>query len=263
MKLSEGAMIPRPEYPRPQFVRPRWMNLNGEWTFAYDDADEGVQQGWKFSLPESRQTRILVPFPYQCELSGINDKTIHEIIWYSRPFEVPREWTGMNLLLHFGAVDYECTVWLNGQEVGHNRGGHTPFEFNIAPYVDPGAVCRLTLRVLDSQSAAQPRGKQSVSGLPHDIDYYCTSGIWQTVWLEPVPAMRIDALRVRSSFEDDALDLTVFLHAPCQMWRLAVEVSDGDEVVAEASSEKSSATFRFNNSYSQSKDVVPGVAPSL
>jgi beta-galactosidase/beta-glucuronidase len=221
------------------------MNLNGEWKFAFDDDDEGVRKGWKFGIPDARQTRILVPFPYQCELSGINEKKIHEIIWYSRTFEVPREWSGMNLLLHFGAVDYECTVWLNGLEIGHNLGGHTPFEFNIAPYVDPGAVCKLILRVLDSQSAAQPRGKQSGSGLPHDIDYYCTSGIWQTVWLEPVPGIRIDALRARSSFEDDAFDLTVFLHAPCQIWRLTVEVSDGGEVVAAVYSEKSSATFQF------------------
>jgi beta-galactosidase/beta-glucuronidase len=221
------------------------MNLDGQWAFAFDDADEGIQHGWKFSLPDSHRTQILVPFPYQCELSGINDKSIHEIIWYSRTFEVPREWTGMNLLLHFGAVDYECTVWLNGQEVGHNRGGHTPFEFNIAPYVDPGAVCTLTLRVLDSQSDAQPRGKQSASGVPHDIDYYCTSGIWQTVWLEPVPAIRIDSLRARSSFEEDTFDLTVFLHAPCKKWRVAVEILDGEKLVTEARSEKSSATIHF------------------
>ncbi len=191
--------VPRPEYPRPQFVRPDWLNLNGVWEFAFDDLDQGAALGWPLGIPLEK--RIIVPFPYQSELSGINDKSVHEIIWYARDFEVPTKWKNMNVLLHFGAVDYECTVWINGQEVGHNRGGHTPFEFNIAPYLNVGKN-RLTVRVFDSQSPAQPRGKQSVTALPHDIDYYCTSGIWQTVWLEPVPAIRIDHLKIAAFVEE-------------------------------------------------------------
>src|ERR1700736_1323332 len=153
---AEQKKIPRPEYPRPQFTRPLWMNLNGEWEFAFDDADQGLAAGWQLGLPLDK--RIIVPFPYQTELSGINDKSIHEIIWYARDFEIPAEWKNLNILLHFGAVDYECTVWVNGQEAGHNRGGHTPFEFNIAPYTNVGSN-RLTLRVVDTQSPLQPRGK--------------------------------------------------------------------------------------------------------
>jgi beta-galactosidase/beta-glucuronidase len=136
------------------------MNLNGEWEFAFDPEDTGLGRGWGLGLTLER--RIIVPYPYQSELSRINDKSIHEIIWYARDFAVPKEWLGRNLLLHFGAVDYECTVWVNGQEVGHNQGGHTPFYFNIAAYVNPGSN-RLTLRVLDSQTGAQPRGKQEVN----------------------------------------------------------------------------------------------------
>jgi beta-galactosidase/beta-glucuronidase len=221
------------------------MNLNGEWDFAFDDLDEGLQRAWRLSLPPSRPGRITVPFPYQSKLSGVNDKSVHEVIWYSRTFDVPREWSGMNLLLHFGAVDYECTVWLNGQEVGHNRGGHAPFQFNIEPYIEPGSSNCITLRVVDSQSPAQPRGKQSVTGLPHDIDYYCSSGIWQTVWLEPVPAMRVDALRVRYESPESALQLCVYLHAPCSTWRVSVEVFDGAETVARAESERAAATIQF------------------
>ena len=221
------------------------MNLNGAWDFAFDDHDEGIRQAWKYSLPPERCLPIVVPFPYQTKLSGINDKSVHEIMWYSRTFTVPREWAGNNILLHFGAVDYECTVWLNGQEVGHNRGGHTPFEFNIAPYINPAAANRLVLRVVDSQSAAQPRGKQSITGLPHDIDYYCSSGIWQTVWLEPVSAIRINSLRVRYEAESESLDVTVFLHAPCRDWRLTLEVFDGPMAVAEAHATRSRATFSF------------------
>src|SRR5437868_12004970 len=108
---SQGQPIPRPEYPRPQFVRPEWLNLNGEWEFAFDDDDQGCRLGWQHGLALDK--RITVPYPYQCELSGINDKSIHEIVWYARSFEVPAEWLGMNLLLRFGAVDYESTVWVN------------------------------------------------------------------------------------------------------------------------------------------------------
>ena len=110
------SVIPRPEYPRPQFVRAEWLNLNGVWEFAFDDTDEGVAAGWPLGLPLNRQ--ITVPFPYQCELSGINDKSVHDVMWYARDFEVPAHWRGMDVLLHFGAVDYESTVWVNGQEAG-------------------------------------------------------------------------------------------------------------------------------------------------
>jgi beta-galactosidase/beta-glucuronidase len=236
---SHDTNIPRPEYPRPQFVRIKWLNLNGVWEFAFDDTDQGIAMGWPLGLPLDRQ--IIAPFPYQSELSGINDKSVHEIIWYARDFEVPTNWKGMNVLLHFGAVDYECTVWVNGQEVGHNRGGHTPFQFNIGPYLNVGNN-RLTVRVLDTQSPAQPRGKQSISGLPHDIDYYCTSGIWQTVWLEPVPPIRIDNLKISAAVEHEALDLTVYLHAPSAIWRIEADVCDGDVLVAQTQKEICSAT---------------------
>jgi beta-galactosidase/beta-glucuronidase len=241
--LHSPDSVPRAEYPRPQFVRSAWLNLNGPWEFAFDDQDEGIRGAWKLGLPFPRS--ILVPFPYQSSLSGIGDKAVHEIIWYARRFEIPREWAGQNLLLHFGAVDYECTVWLNGRELGHNRGGHTPFNFNIAPYIEPGSSNLLTLRVADFQNPSQPRGKQSITGLPHDIDYYCTSGIWQTVWVEPVSAVRIDSIRMRSAESGGALDLTVMLHAPCHRWRLTAEIIEGETVVAQAESLRSAASLRL------------------
>src|ERR1041385_6212 len=154
--MAETA-VPRPEYPRPQFVREQWLNLNGEWEFAFDDKNEGLEQGWcdGRELP----LRIIVPFAYQTELSGINDKTIHEHVWYARTFAIPGEWHQTDVLLNFGAVDYAATVWVNGQEVGHNRGGHVPFQFDIAPYARKGEN-RLTVRVEDLQDPKQPRGKQ-------------------------------------------------------------------------------------------------------
>lgn len=234
---------PRPEYPRPQFERSAWLNLNGEWEFAFDDDNRGRELGWQYGLPLSQ--RIIVPFPYQCELSGINNKEVHEIVWYSRSFEVPPEWRAQDLLLHFGAVDYRTTVWINGQEVGHNQGGHVPFHFDIAPYLNHGPNS-LVLRVLDRQDARQPRGKQSVSGLPHDIDYYCTTGIWQTVWLEPVPPIRIDEIEITPQASKNLFEISVYLHAPASIWRLEAEALEDGEVIAHHIEVTTTATARLS-----------------
>jgi beta-galactosidase/beta-glucuronidase len=210
-------------------VRAEWLNLNGEWEFDFDKANRGRQLGWQDGRPLER--RIIVPFPYQSELSGINDKSIYEYVWYARSFEVPDGWRGRDLLLNFGAVDYRTTIWVNGQEVGHHHGGHVPFQFDIAPYIREGEN-RLTIRVEDQQNPRQPRGKQSSTGLPHDIDYYCTTGIWQTVWLEPVPSIRIEELRITPHASRNTLDVSIYLHAPSGAWRLEVEALDDGVVVA-------------------------------
>jgi len=234
--------LPRPEYPRPQFVRRQWVNLNGIWEFAFDDAEDGLRQGWQ----DGRRLDLLitVPFPYQSELSGINDKSIHEVIWYARSFEVPLDWAGHDVLLHFGAVDYQATVWVNGKEVGHNWGGHVPFWFNIRPYLNTGTN-RLTVRVVDRQDPYQPRGKQSPTGRPHGIDYYCTSGIWQTVWLEPVPPLRIGELRITPVVSEGSFEVTVQLHAPATGWRLEAQALDGDRIVARMEGRTAHATARL------------------
>ena len=211
-------------------MRSEWLSLNGEWEFDFDDGDQGLAEAWwdGRALP----SRITVPFAYQCILSRIEDKAIHEIVWYARTLEVPAAWKGRDLLLHFGAVDYRATVWVNGHEAGHNRGGHVPFELDIAPYLQEGAN-RLTVRVEDRQDPHQPRGKQSSSGLPSGIDYYCTTGIWQSVWLEPVPEMRIDGVKITPCVPESAFDFTVQLHAPGIPWEVEVEVvADGAPVAS-------------------------------
>ncbi|MDQ3802367.1 MAG: glycoside hydrolase family 2 [Acidobacteriota bacterium] len=225
-----STTVPRPEYPRPQFERNDWLNLNGEWEFTFDVAKQGLDDGWHDG--RAFADRITIPFPYQSELSGINDKAIHEVVWYARSFEVPPEWRDGDVLLHFGAVDYSTTVWVNGQLVGRNRGGHVPFWFDIAPYLRDGNN-RLTVRVEDSQDALQPRGKQSSSGLPQGIDYYCTTGIWQTVWLERAPPIRIQELKITSSIgEGDCyVELGIYLHAPYSTWEVEAEILDGGVAV--------------------------------
>ena len=244
------SSIPRPEYPRPQFIRRDWLNLNGEWEFAFDDADQGLLNGWQDGRTLDR--RIIVPFPYQSELSGINDKGIHEVVWYARSFTVPREWRGRDLLLHFGAVDYRTTVWVNGKEVGHNQGGHIPFWFDIAPYLQEGEN-RVTLRVEDRQDPYQPRGKQSTTGVPVEIFYYCTTGIWQTVWLEPAPPFRIQELKIHPLAEMNTFELSVYLHAPSAEWRLEAEAMDGSQVVARAVQETTAAAARLTLSIPYAK----------
>ncbi|HYV97085.1 MAG TPA: glycoside hydrolase family 2 TIM barrel-domain containing protein, partial [Gemmatimonadaceae bacterium] len=233
--------VPRPEYPRPMFVRDEWLNLNGVWEFAFDDESVGLRDGWFDGRVLDR--RIVVPFPYQCQLSEVNDKAVHECVWYARTLVVPAEWLGRDLLLHFGAVDYRTTVWVNAQEVGHNSGGHVPFEFDIAPYLHSGEN-RIVVRVEDRQDADQPRGKQSVTGSPREIDYYCTTGIWQTVWLEPAPATRVNDLRITPIVEEETFEIEILLHASADAWTIEIEVSDGETVVARSVRETYRATAR-------------------
>ncbi len=222
--------VPRPEYPRPQFVRTQWKNLNGEWEFAFDDAKRGREERWynKEELP----LRITVPFAYQTPLSGINDKGIHEVIWYARSFTVPSAWlkNDQEILLHFGAVDYRSSIWVNGREVGHNQGGHVPFSFDISPYLTKGKN-RLVVKVQDRQDAHQPRGKQASSGVPAAFDYYCTSGIWQTVWLEPVPPFRIEDVRITPFAQEKTFTIQVYLHAYYGNWQVKAEAYEAGELV--------------------------------
>jgi beta-galactosidase/beta-glucuronidase len=237
--LHEAKPLPRNEYPRPQFVRRDWTNLNGEWEFEFDDELVGLKEHWFDGRALSK--RITVPFAYQTSLSGLNDKSIHECVWYARTFEVGAKRTVSDLLLNFGAVDYEAMVWINGKEVGSHQGGHVPFQFEIAPFVNEGEN-RLTVRVEDRQDLHQPRGKQSYTGLPHSIDYYCTTGIWQTVWLEEVPAIRIEDLHIITHAESNRIAVDVYLHAPSADWRIEVDIFDEDRLVAHVEDRTAIAT---------------------
>jgi beta-galactosidase/beta-glucuronidase len=167
------------EYPRPQFVRERWQNLNGLWEYAITA---------KTAPPPAKYDgQILVPFAIEAALSGAG-KTLQptERLWYRRSFNLPAEWKGQCILLNFGAVDYECALWVNGGLVGAHTGGFDSFSFDVTPYLRDGAN-ELIVAVTDpSDTGEQPRGKQQLK--PQGIWYTPVSGIWQTVWLEPVPS---------------------------------------------------------------------------
>lgn len=181
--------MPRPEYPRPQFVRlgeegqPEWLCLNGEWQFEIDAGDSGLERGL---LQRPLRDRILVPFCPESSLSGIGNTDFLNAVWYRREVAIPPEWAGKRVLLHFGAVDYDTTVWVNGVEVGRHRGGFTPFACDLEGIVGGGETAAIVVRARDENRPSQPRGKQSQRYANHSVFYTRTTGIWQTVWMEPI-----------------------------------------------------------------------------
>lgn len=178
-------------HPRPRVTREQWIDLNGQWQFAYDDADAGRDQRWQDDAARFDRT-ITVPFPPESELSGIGDTAYHPVLWYRRTFSANAP-AGTRLLLHFGAVDYRASVWVNGNLVATHEGGHTPFFADITASLVPEGEQVVVVRAEDQPlDVTQPRGKQDWRPKPHDIWYDRTSGIWQAVWLEPVPDVYIE-----------------------------------------------------------------------
>ncbi|WP_430082962.1 glycoside hydrolase family 2 protein [Paenibacillus ferrarius] len=183
--MTTTTALPRAEHPRPQFVRDSWMNLNGEWQFDFDDANVGTPSGWHKGETNFTQ-KIQVPFAFQSKLSGIGTNEFHDIVWYRRDFTLPQGFEGKRILLHFGAVDYEASVWVNGTLVATHVGGHTPFHADITEALQAGAN-RLVVKAVDySRDVTLPRGKQYWLEDSASIFYTRTTGIWQTVWLEAV-----------------------------------------------------------------------------
>ncbi len=199
--------IPRPEYPRPQFVRDRWLNLNGPWQFEIDAGDSGAERGLG---ARALTGSIVVPFCPESELSGIGHKDYMNTVWYRRVVEIPADWAGADVLLHFGAVDHDATVWVNGVEVARHRGGFTPFTAALRGVAGPGQSATIVVRSRDPHHIPRARGKQANHYAPAGCHYTRTTGIWQTVWLEPVPTV---ALR-RPRLTPDVANGTIRLEQP-------------------------------------------------
>lgn len=192
--------IPRPEYPRPDFQRGSFQNLNGSWEFAFDDGDLGLTQRWyeKGCFDKT----ITVPYAYQCELSGIHEKGFHNVVWYQKRVTIHREPGCDQVLLHFGAVDYEAKVWINGRYMGEHTGGNTPFEFDITREVTFGEENTITVRVSDDAFNLEiPRGKQFWKPESEGIFYTGTTGIWQTVWIEQVASDHLKKVWITSDID--------------------------------------------------------------
>jgi len=189
-----------PEYPRPQMVRKDWLNLNGLWQLGFATKDEAPPFGR--DLPE----RILVPFPVESALSGVMKHA--DRLWYRRTFAVPAGWSGKRVLLHFGAVDWQAAVWLNGKELGRHQGGYDAFSLDLTDALRPEGEQELIVGVADpTDKGSQPRGKQVIK--PGGIMYTPTTGIWQTVWLEPVGDEYIESLQIVPDLDRGLIRLTV------------------------------------------------------
>jgi beta-galactosidase/beta-glucuronidase len=200
--IATAQDIPRPEYPQPQFQREQWQTLNGRWDFEYDDKNVGLAEDWG-SSPRKFSRTILVPFAPETKLSGIGDTTFHPTVWYRRSVTIPPGWNGRRVLLHFGAVDYQAQVWLNGRSLGSHEGGNVPFRFDITSNLKPGANT-LVVRAEDPPTDRYiPRGKQYWEPKSRGIFYTRTTGIWQSVWMEATGDSYLERVRVTPTLEGD------------------------------------------------------------
>ena len=200
------------EYPRPIMERDKWQNLNGLWNYSVTDKNSSGHGEF--------QGEILVPFAIQSSLSGVQKSvSANEVLWYEREFTIPSKWNGQHILLHFGAVDWKADVWVNDIKVGSHTGGYTPFYFDITAALNAKGSNKLTVRVYDStNNGYQPRGKQVFS--PKSIWYTAVTGIWQTVWMEPVPERHISDLKITTNIDNG----TVIV-------KPMVENNQGDDIV--------------------------------
>ena len=213
-----------PEYPRPQMVRKEWMSLNGLWQFsAAKEADEA---------PAGKELaeQILVPYPIESALSGIMRH--EDRVWYRRTFDLPKTWDGKKVLLHLDAVNWEAVVYLNGKKLGAHKGGYDAFGFNIAPFLNTEGSQELIVGVVNTPDVGNhARGKQTMK--PGGIFYTPASGIWQSVWIEPVGEAFIENIHAEPNIDDGSVTLTGRAigdnKAECK-----IDVLDGEKVIASA-----------------------------
>ena len=193
-----------PEYPRPQLERKDWLNLNGPWSYSIREPD--------YLKPEKHDGKILIPFSLESSLSGVmKSLTDKQVIWYEKEFEFPEEWNGKKILLHFGAVDWKCTLYVNEAKIGEHSGGYSPFYFDITNRIKEG-INKIVLQVYDpTNRGEQPIGKQTLS--PGSIWYTPISGIWQTVWLEPVNENYITKLEINNDYDNKEIKITFKLNS--------------------------------------------------
>ncbi len=228
IKTSWGEKIDAnnvlPEYPRPQMQREKWKNLNGLWNYAITPANEDYKKA---------DGKILVPFAVESSLSGVGkvlDKD--HILWYEREFEIPSSWEGKNVKLNFGAVDWQCKVWVNDEKIGTHTGGFTPFSFDITSALKKGKNS-LKIQVWDPTDARdvaiQPRGKQTMK--PYSCFYTAVSGIWQTVWLEPVSKNSIENVKITPDLDNSKFKVEV---ASTEKATFKVDILEQNKVIASA-----------------------------
>lgn len=216
---------PWPEYPRPQMVRTDWLNLNGVWQYQPGNASDSVPKGRNLS------GSILVPYPVESAISGVMQHS--ERLWYRRTFTVPASWSGKRVIINFGAIDWESEVYINGTSLGIHKGGYDPFSYDITPYLSGTGPQELIVRVYDpTDNGGYPRGKQTLN--PGGIMYTPSTGIWQTVWLEPVAQTGIKDIKIVPDLDNSSVKLTVNTSGSVSGVTVAVKVKDNGTVVQAA-----------------------------
>lgn len=215
-----------PDYPRPQLARSQWQNLNGLWDYTVTPKEQE-------KIPGEYTGKILVPFCIESPLSGVMKPLLPgERLWYHREFTVPADWSGQRVLLNMDAVDWEAVIYIDGKMLGRHRGGYDAFSFDITQNVKAGSVHHIVISVWDpTDTSWQPHGKQTLH--PGGCSYTAVSGIWQTVWLEPVPVSYIEKIRVIPDLERGLLRLTVYTRMTPRPLEIQAVVRDKGKVVAE------------------------------
>ena len=241
--------IPRCEYPRPQWVRDTWINLNGLWEFTFDFGRSGRERQMPVAMHFDKE--ILVPFCPESKLSGVEYTDFMPSVWYRRVVTIPNEWGGQRVLIHFGAVDYDTEVWVNGKSAGTHRGGYSSFSFDITAFIQPGENIIIVCADDDTRSSLQPTGKQSGQYASHGCHYTRTTGIWQTVWLESVPQVYLGRPLMTPDLENGQIHLDVPLVGVSNEMVLTVEAMiDG---IAVGNVEIKASGFRFAGTLSVSE----------
>ncbi len=234
--------IPRPEHPKPQFERQTWENLNGPWQF---DIDLGASNPHEYqTLGKKLPKEIILPFCPESDLSGIGYKDFMPTVWYKRNITVTKEQLEGRVLLHFGAVDYLCTIWVNGKEAGKHKGGYVSFAIDITKYLKAGEN-EITVRADDDlRSGKQPRGKQCPRFYSSGCEYTRTTGIWQTVWLEFVPKAYLKRVKVDTDYKTGTVSFaSEIANAYLTPMKLKTTVSYNGEKVAECEIDANSTDF--------------------
>lgn len=233
LAASDAVPVPRPEYPRPQFARDEWVNLNGTWSFEFDFSRSGMDR----KLYESKgfDNEILVPFAPQSGLSGVGFKDFIPEMWYHRVISIPENWKDRNVILHFGAVDYIASVYIDGRIAGRHWGGSSSFDIDITDMVMPGQEHDLVVRVEDDERSGQyAKGKQCGRFDSFGCEYTRTTGIWQTVWMEPVSGTGLKDIYVIPDLDQSRFIIEPSYYGLSSGQKLRVRVLDGDRVVSSA-----------------------------
>lgn len=260
MSNEHTLSIPRPEHPRPQFLRDSWRNLNGTWDFDFDFGDSKKAQGWADKTDYSQ--KILVPFCPESKLSGIGHTDFMNAVWYHRTITISAEELAGRVLIHFGAVDYKCEVFVNGKSAGTHTGGYTSFNFDITALLNAGEN-HLTVYAADNvRSHKQPAGKQSTAYASKGCYYTRTTGIWQTVWLEFVPETYIASMELIPDPDNSCAHIKLFTNQPAAGLKVKAEAALDGKSVGSADTSCSGTCTMFTLPVSVKKLWEPG-SPSL